>query len=241
MLGDSWGFVSGRQMHKHLSKQTWSPSERFERELRITGMHTNRFGLTMLEIIVSLAIVSTLLLVSLSASASLLKNQNQADESLRARELGGTLLDEISAMSMRDLGEPDSFGLETGENTSTRVAYDDVDDYHNYSATPPVFRDGNAIPGYDGWTISAITVPASYSSTGVTIETDTSAPFRVVTVNCTAPSGASVSQTVLVSDVPRDLDASVSYDKVRRVRFAFSAQRVLDVVVPLRNAPPPSY
>jgi hypothetical protein len=50
--------------------------------------------------------------------------------------------------------EPDgtvSFGPESGETGTTRASFDDVDDYHNWSSSPPTSQDGTAISALDGW------------------------------------------------------------------------------------------
>ena len=69
--------------------------------------------------------------------------------------------------------EPDdtpAFGREAGESSSSRAAYDDVDDYHGWSGSPPVEKDDAAIANAAGFT--RIVKPAffyrSYRSPGRT-------------------------------------------------------------------------
>ncbi len=38
------------------------------------------------------------------------------------------------------------------ERQARPAQFDDVDDYHNWTESPPQFRDGRAIPGLAGWT-----------------------------------------------------------------------------------------
>jgi hypothetical protein len=43
-------------------------------------------------------------------------------------------------------------GRDSGELATTRVDYDDVDDYHGWSATPPTAKDGTTLRNSAGWT-----------------------------------------------------------------------------------------
>ncbi|TWU07537.1 ubiquitin family protein [Stieleria varia] len=211
------------------------------RDTVLDGRTRDRQGLTMLEIVISLILVSSLLLVSLQASGRLLRIQSIGSTAVQSRELGGMWLDEISAMSFQDLESSGTFGLETGETAGVRSAYDDVDDYHGYSTTSPTHRDGTAMVGFVLWSVSVSVTPAVYSASGVTLTADPKDPFRVITVTCTAPDGYVGTQSTLVSDVPDDLPETTSYARLRRDRFTFSSDRVLDVVVPLRNHPTMGY
>lgn len=38
----------------------------------------------------------------------------------------------------------------------SRSSFDSVDDYHGWSASPPLARDGTVIPGYTGWAQSVL-------------------------------------------------------------------------------------
>jgi hypothetical protein len=59
---------------------------------------------------------------------------------------------EILQHSYEDPDGSPVFGPEAGETGGTRAAYDDVDDYDGWTATPPQQRDGTAIPKGAGWT-----------------------------------------------------------------------------------------
>ena len=47
--------------------------------------------------------------------------------------------------------ETPTFGPELSEMGGSRGAFDDVDDYHGWNASPPESRDGTEIPDRDGW------------------------------------------------------------------------------------------
>ena len=55
---------------------------------------------------------------------------------------------EIMQQAYLDPTSP-TFGPESGE--STRLQFNDVDDYNGWKESPPQNRDGSNIPGYTGW------------------------------------------------------------------------------------------
>ena len=91
-----------------------------------------RHGLTMLEIIVSLVLVSTILLVSLSASGDLMRNTADSYAAMDSREVIGVFLDEISALDFQDRDEPSHYGPESGEIGTNRTNLEDVDDFFDF-------------------------------------------------------------------------------------------------------------
>lgn len=93
-----------------------------------------------------------------------------------------------------DVGGTNYIGTETGEGTSTRADFDDVDDYDGWTASPPVERDGTAVAGYDGWTRN---VTVEYINPlapgGAAVNSDAGA--KRITVTVTDPRGATSSIT----------------------------------------------
>lgn len=201
----------------------------------MTCRRRTRSGVTLIEIMVSMVLVATVLLVSLTASANLLRNNAQRRAAVEGEELGGQIVDEISALDFRDRESP-VFGLEAGETAANRTTYDDVDDYHGYVSTPPTHRDGTTIAGYQGWTFSVVILPAEPDATGIVTSNDDQKPMRIIVVTCTPPEGTATTVATLVSDVPSNISASTSFEKWRRLKLQF-VDRELTVTAPLRNAP----
>lgn len=199
------------------------------------AVRLRRTGVTLIEIMLSLVLVSTLLLVSLTASSNLLRNYAVSEQALDAEQLGGLLLDEITALEFEDIDSP-VYGLEADESDSNRRSYDDVDDYDGYTAEPPTHRDGRLIAGYEGWSVSVEVTPAWAELEGIRTTTDEDAPLRWITVTSTAPSGESSTHSALVSQVPSDLDGYTSYERWRQLTLRFS-ERELTVSAPMRNRP----
>lgn len=195
-------------------------------------------GMTMIEVMVSLVLVSTILLVSLAASANLLRNDTQRRADHDGRGLANQIMDEVSAMSFQDSVDP-RFGLEADEVAGDRSTFDDVDDYDRYSMSPPTYRDGTRIDGYADWKVSVQISPADPGVMGITTDSaDPDSPLRRIVVNCTTPAGVSVSAATLVSNVPTNLPRTASYNRWQRIKLDFP-NREIQVTAPLRNQPLP--
>ncbi len=195
-------------------------------------------GVTLIEVMISIVLVSTILLVSLTASANLIRNASQRRNTNDGQQLAAQLLDEISSMDFLDHSEP-VFGVESDETATDRTTFDDVDDYHTYTSAPPTYRDGTAIDGYDGWSCSVSITPADPDASGIiTAGADGRSPLRIIEVVCTSPEGTSIRATTLVSNVPSDRNDTASYERWRRIKLTFP-DREISVAAPLRNHPLP--
>jgi len=116
------------------------------------ALRTSRRGFTMIEAVLSVVLVSGLLVVTLNTVGASTMGQYRVGERGRAQLLALDLMNEILEQDYQDPTETVQFGLEPGDVGAGRSGYDDVDDYRNYSASPPVHRDGTAISGLTGWT-----------------------------------------------------------------------------------------
>ncbi|MEO1524194.1 MAG: hypothetical protein AAFX06_02105 [Planctomycetota bacterium] len=201
---------------------------------------TDRYGLTMLEVIVSLTLTATILFVSLNASGTIARNRTLAQEAVDAQRLGGYFLDEISVLPIYDADEP-TFGLEPDESTTIRTTWDDVDDYHNFEEVGPSYRDGTPIPGFDDWFVEIEIDPIEFDGSSVPISTGNEGSLREVQVHLYSPSGDSHTFRTIVSSVPDDLSEDQSFERLRRIELDFSSNRRIELVVPLRNRPAPIY
>ncbi len=112
-----------------------------------------RRALHMIEVAVSMIIVSVILLTAMNMVGA----AGQATRSMTDRGTGHLLAEhlmtEILAQAYKDPDEPTAeLGTEGFEAvTKDRSYYDDVDDYDRWNATPPESQDGATIPGYAGW------------------------------------------------------------------------------------------
>ncbi|MCC6679097.1 MAG: prepilin-type N-terminal cleavage/methylation domain-containing protein [Phycisphaerales bacterium] len=109
-------------------------------------------GLSLVEVVISIAIVGGLLAASLSGVGALARARAISDERDTAALLAQELLAEVSARLYED---PDSaarvFGPETGETAGAdRTLFDDVDDYEGLVESS-VVRRGGGDPAHPGW------------------------------------------------------------------------------------------
>jgi hypothetical protein len=117
---------------------------------------------TLSVVVVGLMLVAALRTISASAQGQI----HNADR-LRGALLANALLTEITGLRYSEPTEVALFGPEVSE-LGGRPAYDDVDDYHGWTESPPVEKDGAAIPNAAGWRRSvtvAYTNPANLSAT----------------------------------------------------------------------------
>jgi type II secretory pathway pseudopilin PulG len=105
----------------------------------------------MIEAVVSIAVIGVLTAAAVATYGAARTAQSRLLRRQTAAFLADSLLTEITRQSYADPDQSPAFGPESGETGSTRAAFDDVDDYHNWSASPPQEKDGAAMSGYAGW------------------------------------------------------------------------------------------
>lgn len=107
---------------------------------------------TLVETVIATALVAVMFVAALNTVAASRLTQHRASLVSQGRLLAESLMSEIL---MQNYQEPDGapvFGRESGESATTRAVYDDVDDYHGWSASPPVARDGTPLTNATDWT-----------------------------------------------------------------------------------------
>jgi prepilin-type N-terminal cleavage/methylation domain-containing protein len=123
--------------------------------MRRTGRQHGRSaagGFTLVEVVVSSAIISILLVAALHAAAGAAVARQRIEDRSRATLLGQALLSEILRQAYQEPVDLPLLGREGGELAdTTRLTFDDVDDYNQWSESPPCARDGAAITGFEGW------------------------------------------------------------------------------------------
>jgi type II secretory pathway pseudopilin PulG len=108
-------------------------------------------GFTLVEAAVSLIIVSAMLVAALSTVGASRLSQHKSSLGSRGQLLAESLMAEILRQDYQDPDIQGVFGCESGESTSTRADFDDVDDYHGWSSSPPVDKNGSLIWGLTNW------------------------------------------------------------------------------------------
>ncbi len=116
---------------------------------------------SLIEVVVSIALVGLVMVASLDTAGNATKTWLAASEEQLAHTLAQELMAEILAQPYSDpdtTNDPDlkDFGVEAGESTANRLDFDDLDDYDDWTASPPESRDGSAISAAAGWTRSVV-------------------------------------------------------------------------------------
>ena len=114
---------------------------------------TAKRALSMIEVALATVIIAVVLLSAMNmvgaAGTSMSSMANRATGTLLAEQLMAEILEQ--AYEEPSLG-PGSFGTEAVEAvTGDRSLYDDVDDYDEWSASPPQDKDGSLIPDRSDW------------------------------------------------------------------------------------------
>jgi hypothetical protein len=104
-----------------------------------------------MEVVISTFLVGMLLVTALSTVAASIRAGISTADNTTAHWLAQGLLAEILTAAYSEPDAAPGFGPEVSETGGTRSAFDDVDDYHAWDASPPENRDGTPIPGRIGW------------------------------------------------------------------------------------------
>ncbi|GAB5406387.1 MAG: prepilin-type N-terminal cleavage/methylation domain-containing protein [Aureliella sp.] len=144
-----------------------------------------RRGISLVEVVVSTALVAIVLVTSLHTLTSTSAVRTIASEHNHAPDFASRLFAEIMSHRYSDPDGGSTIGAESGES---RASFDDVDDYHGLSESPPRDRTGAVIVEASGWTWSAAIYfcdPSTLAHAG----TDTG--LKRVDITVTGPSGRS--------------------------------------------------
>lgn len=106
--------------------------------------HRRHAAFAYVEILLAAVLISILLVAALSLASNLGRSRLDTLDEEAAQFLALAMIEEIKPLSYADpaLG---GFGLGADENTGTRALFDDVDDYHLWSACPPQDKQGTPL------------------------------------------------------------------------------------------------
>jgi type II secretory pathway pseudopilin PulG len=111
----------------------------------------SRRAVTLIETLVAVTIAVMASAALLLAVQSALSTATDATDRTIAEGLAQQLLDEILQKRYAEPGQAaNSSVLGPNSGESTRSAFDDTDDYHNYAASPPQAADGLTLGSSDG-------------------------------------------------------------------------------------------
>lgn len=123
---------------------------------------TIRAGFSLIEVAVSSVLVGSILVAALSTVGAVLRFRSSTSDSARAALLAADLLAEIQNQPYSDPNQTPVLGRESGE--TVRAQFDDADDYHNWTETPPKNQAGTDLTGFAGWSRAVTVVRAQRNS-----------------------------------------------------------------------------
>ena len=163
-----------------------------------------RRGLSLLEVVLSMAITGGLLASVFTAVGVSAQRGFSAQQRSRATWLANDLLAEIGAkpcaagadnlltLTPLDLGVVSV--LKSASQGGSRAAYDSVYDYANWASSPPVDASGTALTGFDGWARAVTVLPVAPETLARRTSDDGAA---LITVKVIGPNGATATASVV--------------------------------------------
>jgi len=151
---------------------------------RIRPVRRLRPALTLVECVISIAIVGVMLVAALDTVGAARSTQRKTADRTRGTLLAQDLLSEILQQDYEDPSAgAGSFGLEPGEaGSGDRSLFDDVDDYDGWSDSPPRQKDGAVLTGFSGWERSVAVRWVPPGNIGAVQPSDTGVKQVTVTV-----------------------------------------------------------
>jgi type II secretory pathway pseudopilin PulG len=111
-------------------------------------------GFTLVEAVVSILLVSLLLAGAMKSTSAAMLTRYQSALRVSAIDLACALLAEVVELQYAEPIASPAFGIESGEVAATKSTFDDVDDFHLWTESPPTDRGGAALAGAAGFTRS---------------------------------------------------------------------------------------
>lgn len=142
---------------------------------------TKAGGFTFVEVVISIVLIGTVLVAVMNNVGASKGGQYMIHERSSGNFLANNLMAEIISRPYEDPDDTPDFGRELGESGGQRDAWDDVDDYDGWSASPPERRDGTEITSSQ-WTRSVTVERVNPDNLSQTSGSETGAKMITVTV-----------------------------------------------------------
>jgi len=127
------------------------PRYGYSRTARFRHQPKTNTAFSLAETVVSVALVGGLLVVALNTVGDATLGRQKMGDRGRGHLLAQDLMTEILQKAYEEPDDTPTFGPEASESTGSRTAFDDVDDYDGWSASPPQEKDGTEIPDLTAW------------------------------------------------------------------------------------------
>jgi MSHA pilin protein MshD len=145
--------------------------------------HRARRALSLVEVVASTMIVGMMAVATLDSLGAATRSSDAIGNRAIAAGLADDLVSEILQQPYSDPNGSAVFGHESGEATSPRSAFDDVDDYNGWTASPPQNRDGTTISDRTNWRQTVTITRVSPSNPTQTLASDQGAKLIHVAIS----------------------------------------------------------
>ncbi len=147
-IGDAEWLRHARNDMAGDSRRVRTPRDNPQSAIRNPQSHS---GFTLVEAVISTVVVAVMFAAALQTVGAAKITQRKASLVSQGQMLAESLLAEILQQNYQEPGATYVFGREAGESDTIRTAYDDVDDYQGWTESPPVAKDGTALPNSANW------------------------------------------------------------------------------------------
>jgi MSHA pilin protein MshD len=144
-------------------------------------------GFSIVEAVVCVLVTGIMVVAATQSVSSFARANHQQKNQARASALARRLITEIEQSTYVDPANAALFGPEPADTNGSRSLFKYVNEYHNWTDSPPQNRDGTVISGYTGWSRS-VAVTWVDAANPVTVRVSESGLKRI-TVTVTDPTG----------------------------------------------------
>jgi len=115
------------------------------------SLGTRRRGVSFAEVTVATVIVGMMIAAALRSLGGATQASRFTAQQAIGQLLADDLMSEIQDTGYSEPTETAVFGIEPSESSTARGAYDDVDDYDGWDASPPQMKDGTVMTDKANW------------------------------------------------------------------------------------------
>jgi len=156
-------------------------------------------GFSYVEVLLSAVIISVLLVSALKLFGNLGSSAQRVVDNDVAESLALEMIEEIKKTAYRDPIVVNEFGPGGDETGANRVKFDDVDDYHNQTDSPPVCKDGTSAGAYPNFTRSVKVSFVAANNFAQQVALDQG--FKEVVITISANNRTLVEQKYIIADL----------------------------------------
>jgi prepilin-type N-terminal cleavage/methylation domain-containing protein len=146
---------------------------------------------TLVEVLMTILVVGVGLTACMRALPIIVQMSRASHESLAAQQLATDLLSEISMLPYQDPDGNVIFGREPTEPANSRAAFDDIDDYDGWSASPPQKKDGTVLSDFAGYARSVVVQSVS-DTNFANVAADSQALPKRITITVSKPGAPTI-------------------------------------------------